>query len=149
MCLSFLTDSLYSKPLVFFQNGWFLTKTVQAGNEKIVGLLRLHTDYSFENNIIKSGFEKEFGMPENVDFSTEKDASEFHVFDKEGDFLFSLIFPEVKGNTYFILIPLCLWAGAFVLIILLTFELVKLLVGKGKEMIGNWFDPCWFLLLFI
>src|SRR5450759_3728340 len=36
-------DSLYKKPLVFFQNGWFLTKTVQAGNEKIIGLLRLHT----------------------------------------------------------------------------------------------------------
>ena len=53
-----LDDSLYSKPLVFLQNGWFITKTIQAGNEKIVGLLRLRTDYSFENNIIKSGFEK-------------------------------------------------------------------------------------------
>ena len=77
-------DSLYNKPLVFLQNGWFLTKTVQAGNEKIIGLLRLHTDYSFENNIIKSGFEKEFRIPENVDFSIDKESSEFHVFNKEG-----------------------------------------------------------------
>src|SRR5674476_1440765 len=38
-------DSLYNKPLVFFQNGWFLVKTVQAKNEKLIGLLRLHTDY--------------------------------------------------------------------------------------------------------
>src|SRR5450759_501943 len=96
-------DSLFDKPLVFLQNGWFLTKTIQAGNEKVIGLLRLHTDYSF---------------------------------DKEGDFLFSLSFPEVKGNTCFIFIPLCLWAGAFILIILLSFELVKLLVSKGNMLIG-------------
>jgi len=129
-------DSLYKKPLVFFQNGWFLTKTVQAGNEKIIGLLRLHTDYSFENKIIKSGFVKEFRIPGNVDLSIDKSASEFHIFDKKGDFLFSLLFPSVKGNTCFILIPLCLWAGAFVLIILLSFKLVKLLVTKGKNLAG-------------
>jgi two-component system, NtrC family, nitrogen regulation sensor histidine kinase NtrY len=129
-------DSLYNKPLVFLQNGWFLTKTVQSRNEKIVGLLRIRTDYSLENNIIKSGFEKEFRIPENVDLSTDKAASDFHVFDKKGDFLFSLLFPAVKGNTHFIIIPLSLWAGAFVLIILLSFELFKLLVSKGKGLIG-------------
>src|SRR5665811_212753 len=85
-------DSLYSKPLVFLQNGWFLTKTIQAGNEKIVGLLRLHTDYSFENNIIKSGFEKEFRIPENIGLNTDKNASEFRIFDKEGLFLFCLLY---------------------------------------------------------
>ncbi|HEX7492835.1 MAG TPA: hypothetical protein VF346_01340, partial [Bacteroidales bacterium] len=129
-------DSLYNKPLVFFQNGWFLPKTVQARGEKIIGLLRLHTDFGFENNNIKSGFEKEYGLPENVDFSIDKGASEFHVFNKEGDFLFSIMFPAVKGNSCFILIPLCLWAAAFILIILLTLELAKLLDGKGKGMIG-------------
>ena len=142
-------DSLYNKPLVFLQNGWFLTKTVQAGNEKITGLLRLHTDYSFENNIIKSGFEKEFRMTKNVDFNTDKGASEFHIFDKEGDFLFSLIFPIVKGNTYFILVPLCLWAGAFILIILLSFEIVKLLVSKGKGLIGIGFALTVFTFIYI
>ena len=77
---------------------------IQAGNEKIVGLLRIRTDYSFENDIIKSGFEKDFRIPENVGFSTDKSASEFHIHDSEGDFLFSLIFPEVKVKTYFIFI---------------------------------------------
>jgi signal transduction histidine kinase len=142
-------DSIYNKPLIFLQNGWFLTKTVQAGNEKIVGLLRLHTDYSFENNIIKSGFEKEFGISENVDLDTDKEASEFHVFNKEGDFLFSLSFPVVKANTDFIFVPLFLWAGAFVLIILLTFELVKLLVNKGKGLIGIGFALTVFIFIYV
>jgi signal transduction histidine kinase len=131
-----LIDSLYNKPLIFFQNGWFLTKTIQAGNEIIVGLLRVHTDYGFENNIIKSGFERTFRMPENVDFSIDKNASEFHVLNKEGDFLFSLTFPAVKGNSSFMMVPLLFWSGVFILIILLTIELVKLFAAKGKELTG-------------
>jgi signal transduction histidine kinase len=142
-------DSLYNKPLVFLQNGWFLTKTIQSRNEKIVALLRLHTDYGFRNNIIKSGFEKEFRIPDNVDLSTDKGASEFHVFDKKGDFLFSLLFPAYKGNTCFILIPLSLWAGAFILIIILSFELVKLLVSKGKGAIGVFIILIVFTLIYI
>ncbi|MDO9341842.1 MAG: hypothetical protein Q7T72_15140, partial [Bacteroidales bacterium] len=106
----FLNDSLYAKPLIFLQNGWFLPKTIQTRNDKIVGLLRVHTDYGFENDIIKSGFEKDFRMPGNVGFSTDKNTSEFHIFNTAGDFLFSLSFPEIKGESNFILIPLCLWA---------------------------------------
>ncbi len=146
-----LYDTLYSKPLVFLQNGWFVPKTIQAGNEKIVGLLRLHTDYGFENDIIKSGFEKEFRIYDNVGFSTDKDASEFHIFDKEGNFLFSLTFPEVKGNTNFILLPLCLWASVFILIILLSLELVELLVSKGRNLsaIGLALSVFSFIYIFI
>jgi len=71
----YLSDSLFSKPLIFLQNGWFLTKTIRAGNEKIIGLLRLHTDFGFKNDIIKSGFVEEFSIPDNVGFSTVKDAT--------------------------------------------------------------------------
>lgn len=133
---SYLEDSIYKKPLIFLQNGWFLATTIEAGNEKIVGLLRLRTDYSFGNDIIKSGFEKEFMLSENVGLSTDKNASEFHIFDKAGDFLFSLTFPEVKENTYFIIIPLILWTGVFVLILLLSLELVKILVSRGKNVLA-------------
>ena len=142
-------DSLYNKPLVFLQNGWFLTKKIQAGNEKVIGLLRLHTDYGFENNIIKSGFVKEFRMPENVGLDTEKEASEFHVFDLRGDFLFSLTFPELKANTCFIFIPICFWALAFMLIIFLTFEFVESLANKNKWYIGIGLAFFVFILIYV
>ena len=41
-----LSDSIYQKPFIFLQNGWFLTGSVQAGTERIVGLLRIRSDYS-------------------------------------------------------------------------------------------------------
>src|ERR1035437_1775986 len=129
----FLVDTLLNKPLVFLQNGWFLSRSIQAGNEQILGLLRLRTDYGFENGIIKNRFETDFNISENVGFSTEKEASEFHIFDCKGEFLFSLIFPEVRGNTYFILIPCCLWALFFVILMLLSLELVNIIVSIGKS----------------
>ena len=129
-------DTLFNKPLIFLQNGWFLTKSIQARNEKIIALLRLRTEYSFENSFIKSGFEKEFAIPDNVDLNIDKKSSGYHIFNKEGTFLFSLIFPEVKGSTYFILVPLCLWTGTFFLIIVLIFRIIKLLDSRKKFLLG-------------
>ncbi len=130
-------DSLFSKPLIFLQNGWFLPKTVEAGNEKIVGLLRVRTDYGFENDIVKNGFVKEFRIKGNVGFSTHRDASEYHVSNRNGVFLFSLIFPETKENTLLILIPLILYMVVFILFFLLTLEFVKILVSKGLNRLAT------------
>jgi two-component system nitrogen regulation sensor histidine kinase NtrY len=145
----FLDISLYGKPLIFLQNGWFLTRTIEAGNEKIVGLLRIRTDYSFENDIIKSGFEKGFRMPENVGFSTNKNDSEYHIHNNNGDFLFCLTFPEIRENTYFIFIPLSLWVGVFILIILLSLELAKMMVIKDRTQLATGFVLLVFSIIYL
>jgi two-component system nitrogen regulation sensor histidine kinase NtrY len=128
-----LTDSLYKKPFIFIQNGWFLTKSVQAGNEKIVGLLRIRSDYGFENDIIKNGFVEDFGIPYNTRLSRDKNSSEFQIFARNGTFLFSLLYPEVKAKTSFIFIPLLLWVLAFILLLFLTLQLVKHLVRHNRQ----------------
>jgi two-component system, NtrC family, nitrogen regulation sensor histidine kinase NtrY len=130
-------DSLFKKKLVFLQNGWFIPMTVQAGNEKIVGLLRLRTEYSFENDIIKSGFEKDFGLSGNVGFTTDRTKSHFDILNRDGEYLFSLSFPEVRENTWFILIPLFLWATLFVVLILLSIELTRTLSRGGWNMAAS------------
>lgn len=128
-----LTDSLYTKPFIFLQNGWFLTKFVQAGNEKIVGLMRIRSDYGFENDIIKNGFVEDFGIPYHTGFSRDRNASEYQIFARDGTFLFSLLYPEVKEKTYFIFTPLLLWALAFILILFLTLYLVKYLISHNRQ----------------
>jgi signal transduction histidine kinase len=132
-----LPDSLFKKKLVFLQNGWFIPRTVQAGNEQIVGLLRLRTEYGFENDIIKSGFEKDFGVSGNVGFTTDRTKSDFNIFNREGAYLFSLSFPEVKENTWFILIPFCLWGALFVILILLSIELGRMVATGGRNRIAT------------
>ena len=136
-------DTLYSKPFIFLQNGWFIPHTVQAGNEKIVGLLRVRTDYGFENDIIKSGFEKDFRIPADVGFSTEDQNSDYCIYKSDGTYLFSLVFPEIKSNTFFIFIPLMLWGTVFLLVLLLTLELVKILLGSQRNILAV---TCCFLI---
>ena len=126
-------DTLYSKPLIFLQNGWFLPSAVEAGNEDIVGLLRVRTDYGFENDIIKSGFEKDFRLPSSVGLSTENRKSDYRIFNSKGEFLFSLVFPEQKSNTGLIFVPLILWGIVLLLIILLALALVKKLIRSRKN----------------
>jgi len=128
-----LVDSLYKKPLIFVQNGWFLTRSVHAGDEIIVGLMRIRSDYGFENDIIRNGFVKDFGMPENTGFTRNRDASEYHVFSTDGSFLFSLLYPAFKGKTFFIYLPLLLWGLAFFLIIYLALNLVDHLITRDRK----------------
>ncbi len=129
-------DSLFTKPIIFLQNGWFLPKTIQAGNEVIVGLLRIRTDYGFENDIIKSGFEKDFWIPADVGFTTTPNASDYKIYNSKGTFLFSLVYPENKSNSILILFPLVLWALLLFLILYISQDLVKILVNKGKNIRG-------------
>lgn len=145
---TYLTDSLLSNKLVFLQNGWFLTKSVEAGNEKLIGLLRLRYDYSFENDIIKSGFEESFGLSKNVGFSTDKNASPFHINNRNGQYLFSLVFPEIRKNTYFMLIPLLIWSAALFLVIFLLVRLCRIFIEKRKFAAGTMILVASFFLIY-
>ncbi|MDR2887229.1 MAG: HAMP domain-containing histidine kinase [Bacteroidales bacterium] len=110
-------DTLFAGPMVFLQNGWFEVKTVKAGNSVITGLLRLRTEYGFTNDIIRNGFEHRFRLSENVGFSFDADASEYHVSDGNGNFLFSLLFPAGKEINYLISIPLSFCVLSFIFLI--------------------------------
>jgi hypothetical protein len=115
------------------RNGWFLTRSVRAGNEIIIGLMRIRSDYGLENDIIRNGFVKDFGLPDNTGFSRDRNSSEFQIFAGDGTFLFSLLYPAEKGETYFILIPLLLWGLTFLVLLFLTLHLVKYLVSRDRK----------------
>jgi two-component system nitrogen regulation sensor histidine kinase NtrY len=142
-------DSVFIKPIVFIQNGWFLPLTLQAGNEMVVGLMRVRTDYGFENDIVQNGFQKDFRIPDEVGFSTVKGNSEYNIYNTAGDFLFSLAFPSIKSNTILIVVPLILWTAFFVIIILLVLELVKMMADKGLKRPGIAASLAIFVLLYL
>lgn len=128
-----LADSIYLKPLVFLENGWFLSKSVKAGNERIVALLRLRSDYGFENDIVKNGFLKDFGVPPKTGFSLNPNSSVFKISSPEGNYLFNLIYPHTRDKTFLISIPLLLWGISFILLIILIYKLVKRLSGENRN----------------
>jgi signal transduction histidine kinase len=127
-----LPDSLFTKPFVFLQNGWFLTRKVEAGPENILGLLRIRSDYSLENDIISNGFDDDFRIPASTGFSRTYDSSGYNVYSSDGTFLFSLIYPKEKGKTGLIHVPLILWGLAFLAILNMVLCLVRHYTGRKK-----------------
>lgn len=134
---AYFDDSLYRKKVVFIQNGWFLPGTVESGNEKIVGLTRIRSDYNLSNDIIVSGFEKEFPVNEDVSLSLDPGTSPFHVYSGSGEFLFSLVFPEIKKASGFIIIPVSLWLIAFFIVIYSCFIYIKILYRRNKRIAAS------------
>ncbi|MCU0408056.1 MAG: hypothetical protein MUD02_03820, partial [Bacteroidales bacterium] len=126
-------DSLAQKPLVFLQNGWFITRTIHASNEKIVGLIRVHTDYEFENDIISDGFSRDFRIPGGTRLSLSEEASPYHVMSSGGQFLFSLVFPERKEATSFIILPLVLWSLVLAVLLILLFRISQFLYYQKEK----------------
>ncbi len=142
-------ESIFSRPLVNLQNGWFLPRKIEEGNERIIGLLRVRTDYGFENDIVKSGFQKDFGFPPDVSFSTRKTENGNDVFNKNGDFLFSLVFPAKGINTPYIFIPLILWSVFFLMILLLSVKIVRYMASRNFARIGIAVSFLFYLILYL
>jgi len=148
-----LNNSLFSPPVVFIQNGWFLTGSIQAGNEKIFGLLRIRTEYGFENDLVKSGFEDVFRLPKNTVLSLTESDKGYNVYNRSGSFLFSLVFPAEKSNTYLILFPLLLWLAAFISYTILITRTARLASGIRSKQTGFFislalFAALYFVLIF-
>jgi two-component system, NtrC family, nitrogen regulation sensor histidine kinase NtrY len=139
-------DSLFSKPLVFIQNGWFLTKSAKGGNGIIVALLRLRNDYGFENSLVRNGFVKQFGVPGSTGFSISGNISDFNVFSNEGKRLFSLVFPPGRLESYLIALPIILYISAFISLLLLILEITAFFNAKGRNLAGV---TASFLILFL
>ncbi|MBN2861762.1 MAG: GHKL domain-containing protein [Bacteroidales bacterium] len=144
-----MDDSLFLKPLVFIQNGWFVPGLVESGNESIAGFLRVRTDYSFENDIVKSGFSKNFRLPAETELSTQISESGYNIFNTKGTFLFSLVFPKVKSNTPLIFFPLILWTLALLFMILLSLQIVKILNAKEKNVEGLFISFLFYAALYL
>ena len=132
----FIEDSTYTQPIIFLQNGWFIPRKIRAANEVIVGLLRVRTDYGFENEIIRNGYVSHYRIPDNVGFSTDKNASGYIIYGSRGTFLFSLLFPEEKSNSPLMIIPLFFWGLFFVLVMFFSHDLVKTLSNTGRKAAG-------------
>jgi signal transduction histidine kinase len=125
-------DSLFSKRLLFIHNGWFITKSLQAGNEKMIALLRIRNDFTFENDLVKSGFVSVFDQPEGTGISFDKNASGFEVIDSDGEWLFSLVYPKNREPSYYFILPVVLWIISLILFIVLIISGASHLKAKGK-----------------
>jgi two-component system, NtrC family, nitrogen regulation sensor histidine kinase NtrY len=126
-------DTLFAKKLLFIHNGWFITKSLQVGDENFIALLRIRNDFGFENDIVKSGFVSLFNLPEGTAISFEKSNTGFDVTDSKGNWLFSLIYPQKREPSFYIVFPILFWVISLILILMLVTMIAAFLAGKERR----------------
>jgi signal transduction histidine kinase len=96
-------SSLYSlsklrKPIVFLGNAWYRTISRDLGNKDyLCGLILIKNQYAYQNKFLHNDFQRKFRLPSCVElFPTPVENGDV-VFDKNGEFLFSLNFHKEKN----------------------------------------------------
>lgn len=85
----FYPASAFKGNIVHSPNSWHIVKTKEFGERVIIGLIKVKTDYAFENAFLKNKFHKSFGAGLRAKITDEK-IEGAEVFGKDGSFLFSL-----------------------------------------------------------
>lgn len=76
----------------YLGNGWFEIRRFTFNNFKICGLIKIKTDFRYQNQYLISEFRTDFNLQSNLIFSLK--AGEYNIYSKEGTFLFSILMPE-------------------------------------------------------
>ncbi len=112
--------SFLSTNFSFFSNSWCEVRRKEVKSLLIVGLIKVINSYPFENQFLENRFPEQFHVPENTTVSIEK--AEYAIYNGEGNFLFSLLFPDkvqLNDNQSLILISLYLTTYIFLIISLI------------------------------
>jgi two-component system nitrogen regulation sensor histidine kinase NtrY len=117
-------EDLFREPSFFLSNGWFLRKTEVFEEVRVVGLILIKTEYSYENKFLKNEFNDDFLLPSATKIFYDPDAR-FPVYTSLGDYLFSLDFSEIERYSVFHLYfsLFCFLSGILLFLLSLRFIL--------------------------
>lgn len=76
----------------FLGNGWFEFRKFKYNSISIFGLIKVKTDFRYQNQYLRSEFRTDFNFHSNTNFSLK--AGEYNIYSKEGTFLFSILLSE-------------------------------------------------------
>jgi len=102
--------------LLFIENGWYLSKVLEHGSYKYIGLIGLYHDYSFQNEYLQDSFFEGFYSDKSILFSPEDSGKS--VYSTDGDFIGSIkFFPSASSNGIFFYAVFIIFLTLLVLIV--------------------------------
>ena len=81
-------DSAFTK----MSDGWFEVKKIERNNFNLVGLIKIKNEFPYENQYLKNEFQKDFCLSSDISVVLSRNGND--VFDRTGNYLFSLNFPQ-------------------------------------------------------
>jgi len=83
-----------SDGILHLQNGWYYAKVFKQNEITVCASFLVREEYAYENKNLKNQFTDELQLPFSGQISLEKE--DYPIFDKHGNFLFSLIPDDVQ-----------------------------------------------------
>ena len=129
-----------SKSIVKLNNGWFKSLASEKDNYTIIGLIPIKSEYQYNNEFLPELFNYEFNV--NSNYSINLSQREHNIWDKNGEFLFSI---QRLGSKKIIT------EQAYILFILFHVLLLLVLVifKKLYENFAQYFKRKWIMPLII
>ena len=122
--------------IVFLGNTWCYVRTYKINNYDLVGIIKIKSEYPYENNYLRNVFNKGFYFPSDAIISTDTIAG-FQVNDLNGNYLFSVEFPELlKQSPVSHAIVLILYALSFVFILIIIRNFIFYLASEENKKWG-------------
>jgi len=124
------SSSEFDKPYVslgnhFYASGKFASFVKQEKGYAVVGLALVKNVHQNENKYLKPAFQKDFSLPANVKIFPEQMDDSYPITDRNGRFVWSLIFDSTCFYNYQIYLP----ALAYLLTIIVFFFLLDSIFG--------------------
>ncbi|MDD4235366.1 MAG: ATP-binding protein [Bacteroidales bacterium] len=112
--------------LIKLSDGWYLKTIKTHNNLNIIGLCLISHDYSYQNELLSSNFNKTFNLPCKAKFSSKQDEHSYEV--KHNDtVLFYINYANISPNNYILqVLSLVFWIISTILFLTLLVLIFKI-----------------------
>jgi two-component system, NtrC family, nitrogen regulation sensor histidine kinase NtrY len=114
-----------NRHIVRFGNGWYDVVQSKSDNIKVIGLALVRYDYPYQNEYLRNEYHEDFDLGSEVKLDTIP--GQVNIKDSNGDFLFSLDFPEhLDSPERYEFLFFFLLSASFVFFLILLFYIYHL-----------------------
>jgi signal transduction histidine kinase len=117
--------------LISLPNGIYLAKTRIIGNYRIIGLIHIKNNYSYENQYLENNYVSPFYLPASFRINISRVANAIEIHDSKNQYLFTILpSGEEPYNEWKLYIPAILYLIGFVLLLILFYRKTEPYKGK-------------------
>ena len=125
--------------LITLPNGIFLAKTRIIGSYRIIGLIHIKHNYSYENQYLENTFVRPFKLPSGYKISIARNSNAIEIHDQKGQYLFTILPSNEEAYAEKELyVPAVMYWLSFIFILSFVFQKTEKYKGKyfAVKMVG-------------
>jgi signal transduction histidine kinase len=117
--------------LLNLPNGIFVAKTRIIGSYRIVGLIHIKNNFSYENQYLENTFVPPFTLPPGYKISIARNSNAVEIHDKKSQYLFTILpSTEEAYNEWELYIPAIFYLVSFIFLLIYLFQKTEKYKGK-------------------